>query len=106
MASESVSTRPNTESGSPHDLWLMQEMLTVGLTRDSKGFPPEADHCVEINRMIQGLARAARSVVYQAGTDTTQDAQFAMQPIDEIAAAIILLSQLSEAVRIEASKGN
>lgn len=101
MATESVATRAAAQVGSSHDLWTGGgNVLTVRLDRDCKEFPPTSDHCAEISNMIQGLARAAKSVVFQAENDV-RETTFLMQPVEDIANAIILLSQLSEAVRCE-----
>lgn len=101
MATESVATRPDTEAGSSHDLWIGGgNVLTIQLDKDCKQFPPTSNHCADLSNMIQGLARAAKSVVFQAENDMTETT-FLMQPVEDIANAIILLSQLSEAVRSE-----
>lgn len=104
MASESVATTsaaPATRCGSTHDLWIKSSVLTVRIDKNDSDSPPEFDQCRQLNETIQGLARAAKAVIYQADNDTTSDAIFCMQPIEDIADAIILLSQLSRAVQSE-----
>jgi hypothetical protein len=85
--------------GSRHDLWIGdRNVLTISIDKNSCEFPPTFDNCGDLNTIIQGLARAANSVMYQAENDETVKISFAMQPIGDIANAIILLSQLSQAV--------
>lgn len=96
MAKTSVSV---DGPGSRHDLWIGErEVLTVGIDKDSREFPPVFRHCDDLNGMIQGLARAAHAVVYQAENDNAVETSFALQPISDIVRSIILLSQLSQAV--------
>lgn len=100
MATESVAT-----AGSTHGLWISDKtVLTVAVDRKSNEFPPHWEQCKSINQMIQGLARAANAVVYHAENDEQTDTFFALQPINDIANAIILLSQLSEAVTDELNR--
>ncbi|WP_158881467.1 hypothetical protein [Rhodanobacter sp. L36] len=105
MATESVSTRkrqPSAAQRSKHDLWIADDkVLTITVDRKCKHFPPEVEQCDRINEMIQGLARAAKSVIFHVENDTGSDAEFATRPIGDIANAIILLSQLSTAIRTE-----
>ena len=75
-------------------------VLTILLDGKCREFPPDADTCANLNLMIQGLARAARAVVYHAENDDEIDGMYAMQPVETIADAIIMLSQLSEAARV------
>lgn len=97
MATESVAT-----SGSEHGLWLnIDQVLSITLNRESQGFPPTLDHCTRINTMIQGLARAARSVMFHA--ERAED-EFVAQPVEDIADAILFLSQLSNAVQEEVTR--
>jgi hypothetical protein len=85
-----------------HGLWIGgSDVLTIALDKKSKAFPPTVEHCAQLNEMIQGLARAAKAVIFHAENDHQVDAEFAMQPVESIADAIILLSQLSEAVLSE-----
>lgn len=104
MASENsaVGTQ-HTASGSNHDLWINggKAVLTVALNKECKAFPPHGDLCGCLNKTIQGLARAAKAVVFHAQNDPSVATEFAMQPIDDIVDAITLLSQLSEAIREE-----
>ncbi|UJJ58237.1 hypothetical protein [Rhodanobacter denitrificans] len=104
MANASVTTatgKASAKTGSKHDLWITggDKVLTVTIDKQCKEFPPETEHCRHLNNTIQGLARAAKAVVFHAENDS--DASFAMQPIEDIADAIILLSQLSDAIRSE-----
>ena len=88
--------------GSTHDLWIGDhQVLTVTIDKRCHEFPPVAEQCDTLNEMIGGLARAAKAVVFHAANDTESTADFAMQPIEDIASAIILLSQLSSAIRHE-----
>lgn len=92
-------------SGSEHGIWIGDEVLTIVVDKDCAGFPPDAQQCKSLDKMIQGLARAMKSVTYQAENDTTQCGIFVQQPIEDLADAIILLSQMSEAVRHEMARG-
>lgn len=106
MATESVATLTAAEipsAGSEHELWLGNgDVLSITLNRESKGFPPTADHIQPLHYMLQGLARAAKCVVDRAGDVEVNE--FNMQPVSDIADAIILLSQLAEGVRHEISR--
>ncbi|MBN8224824.1 MAG: hypothetical protein J0L89_08415 [Xanthomonadales bacterium] len=107
MALKSVATCPEVaESGSEHDIWLAggSVVLTIELDRNNKNFPPDAKQCPILNEMIQGLARAAKSVIYQAMHDGSAEPEYFVQPIESIADTIIMLSQLSAAVQSEASQ--
>lgn len=106
MAIESVATLPVSQAGTEHDLWVGgRNVLSIRLDLGSKHFPPAPHHCADINQMIQGLARSAKAVVFQAENETDGvETSFLLQPLDDIADAIILLSQLSEAVRSETAK--
>ena len=103
MAVQSVATAtsPLASGGSKHDLWIGREVLAIQIDCKDKSYPPARPQCENLNRMIQGLARAAKAVVHQSENDTSQAADFAIQPVDDIADAIILLSQMSEAIRLE-----
>jgi len=107
MKPENVAITPaNTQStgGSEHALWIGgggDSVLTFTLDKTS-GFPPNTDQCAHLNQMIQGLARAVKDVMFRAENDVHTDSEFASQPIVDIVDAIIMLSQLSEAVRVEA----
>jgi hypothetical protein len=105
MKPASVAVTPaNTKSVKvrEYDLWLSEQyVLTVAFNQQCKAFPPLIDHCDKLNEMIQGLARAAKAVVFHAENDSKVDSSFAVQPIESISDAIMLLSQLSEAVRSE-----
>lgn len=82
------------------DLWVGKALvLTVGLDKATKGCPADPQHIVALSRMVQGLARAQRAVAFQAENDTSNDASFLVQPIEDIADAIVLLMQLSDAVQ-------
>lgn len=92
----------NPGNVSEHDLWIGgRDVLTIAFNKQCKMFPPVVEHCDQLNEMIQGLARAAKAVIFHAENDPTVDTSFAMQPIESITDAIILLSQLSGAVRSE-----
>lgn len=83
------------------DLWLAgNDVVTLMVDPNSKMSRPAPENCANINQMIQGLARAAKAVVYHAENDDRVDTEFAMQPIESIAESIILLSQLSEGIRL------
>lgn len=87
---------------SEHDLWVGdRDVLTIAFNKQCEKFPPTVDHCDQLNEIIQGLARAAKAVIFHADNDPEVDMSFAMQPIESISNAIILLSQLSSAVRSE-----
>lgn len=103
MDTQSVATSP-ADHGGTHDLWLRDAVLTVALDKNGKDFPPELDHVSSLNMTIQGLARALKAVIYHAENDSSVEASFAIQPIEDIADAIILLSQLAAAVQVEAGK--
>lgn len=102
MASESVSSDPDTKArGSEHNLWIGSgSVLTFYLDRDCRAFPPERKDVQELNKMILGLARASKSVIFHAENDQENDSVFLNGPLEDIANAIVLLSQLSEAVSI------
>lgn len=90
-----------SDSAKKFDLYISGgNVLTMLLDGKCNEFPPDADTCANLNLTIQGLARAARAVVYHAENDDQVDALYAMQPVESIADAIILLSQLSEAARV------
>lgn len=93
----------SVEKGSKHDLWVAggNMVLTVTIDKQCKDFPPETRQCGHLNNTIQGLARAAKAVVFHAENDSKVETSFAMEPIEDIANAIILLSQLSDAIRSE-----
>ncbi|GGA01367.1 hypothetical protein [Dyella caseinilytica] len=92
----------NPMKGSEHGLWIGEhDVLTIAIDQQSKKFPPTIDHCSQLNKMIQGLAIAAKAVIYRAENDSSIDTSFAMLPIGDIADSIIILSQLSEAVALE-----
>lgn len=85
-----------------HALWVgKSSVLEVSMDPKSTGYPPAQEHSVALNTMVQGLARALRSVVYHAEHDASSDAAFLMQPVEDIADAIVLLTQLSGAVQQE-----
>lgn len=99
MATESVTT-----AGSTHGLWIGDDcVLTFDINKASREFPPSLDQCTKLNAMIQGLARAARATVYYA-ENAPSNADFLMQPVEDIADAILLLSQLSQAVLDETQR--
>lgn len=82
-----------------HGLWIGDDcVLSIYLTKDRINWPAEPDHVRKLNRMIQGLARAIPGVMWHAHNDESVDTEFAIQPVEDLAAAIILLSQLSEGV--------
>lgn len=86
------------------DLWIGGgdgEVLTITIDKHSKAFPPDVKQCARLNDMIQGLARAARSVAYHARIEPSADTEFLMGPTEDIADAIMLLSQLSAAICAE-----
>lgn len=94
------------EGAREYALWIGGDhgsVLTISIDKRTKGFPPDFEQCQLLNDMIQGLARAARSVAYHARTDLSADTEFLMGPAEDIADAIMLLSQLSAAVCAEAS---
>lgn len=105
MATESVATgQISTKAASsyPHDVWIgRDDVLSIGISRNPQGFPAVVEHCDRLNDMIQGLARAAKSVVYQLENDDKADPSFVAQPVESLMEAIILLSQLSTAVQHE-----
>jgi hypothetical protein len=107
MASKSVATTDNpAASGSKHDLWIGADggaVLTITIDKRSMEFPPDIKQCHRLNEMIQGLARATRAVAYAASNDPSGNTDFEMQPVEEIADAILVLSQLSAAICAEAS---
>ncbi len=94
--------------GSEHGLWIHGgNVLSVTLDRESKGFPPDLKCCGSLNRTIQGLARAIQSVVYHAesqGSELPVDGEFLMQPVEDLTDAIVLLSQLSDAIVHEVTR--
>lgn len=104
MATESVAIKtiaPPPATHREHDLWIGDKrVLTIGLDAESRAFPPDVEHLPAINNTIQLLARAAKAVVYYA-ENQGGDTAFLMQPVEGIANAIILLSQLSDAVQHE-----
>jgi hypothetical protein len=101
MAAEIVTTT----LGSEHALWLGNgDVLSFTLDRNSKSFPPVIKDCQPLNQTIQGLTRALKAVIFQADNDEKMDREFASQPIVDIADAILILSQLSEAVVYEATR--
>jgi hypothetical protein len=108
MKPENIAISPanrKSAGGGEHALWIGgggESVLTFTLDKNHH-FPPHADQCAYLNQMIQGLARAVKDVMYRAENDVNTDSEFASQPIVDIVDAIIMLSQLSEAVRAEAS---
>lgn len=87
--------------GSTHDLWVgNSKVLTVGLDRNVTSFPPRLEHLEDLNEMIQGLSRASKLVASQLDHDE-DDPAFLLGPMEAIANAIQLLSQLSSAVTQE-----
>lgn len=106
MKPETVAVTPSNAQpirGSQHDLWISERyVLTISIDKQCNYFPPIAEQCGQLNEMIQGLARAAKAVTYHAENDEKADSAFSMQPIDNVMDAIILLSQLSQAIRSEA----
>lgn len=106
MANESVAVAGVPAMGGNRcDLWFGGsggEVLTITIDRHSKAFPPRWTHCQLLNDTIQGLVRATKAVAYQASNDSSADAEFLMQPIEDIADAIMILSQLSAAISAEA----
>ena len=94
---ETITTSESRE----HAVWVGNDnVLSFALDRHSKGFPPAQSQVGELHRLIQELARAAKSVIYQAENDST-DPAFTMQPVEGIADTIILLSQMAAAVQSE-----
>lgn len=82
------------------DLWLSDDcVLTVGVDMSLKGFAPHSSHHKVINDTIRDLACAVKPCVSAAEEDATSDATIALRSIEAIAAAIILLTQLSTAVQ-------
>jgi len=99
---DDADARPDA-GGATCDLWIGggSEVLTLSIDKHSKAFPPDIKQCQALNNTIQGLARAAKAVVFHADNDS--DTSFAMQPVEDIADAIIILSQLSAAISAEAT---
>ena len=105
MGDGSVS-RGVVQAGSTHGLWIGENcVLTVGVDKRSMEFPPAYEQVLAINNVIQNLARAAKAVLYQVENDSDGDACFQMQPVEGIADAIVLLSQLAAAVQHELASG-
>lgn len=107
MATKSVATQQQkavSSNGKEYDLWLRGgTVLTVGVDRNCKAFPPDRQNIAAINQTIQDLARAAKAVVFHAGNagEDEGSTEFLMEPIEGIADSIIFMAQLSEAVREE-----
>lgn len=87
-------------SGHEHDVWIGPEhVLSLKLDKGTRGFPPSQEIAQAMGRMIQGLSRASRAVIHHS--EDQRDPAFHMQPVEDISDAIILLSQLREAVESE-----
>lgn len=89
---------------SNHDLFIGDFVLSYSLDKESGGFPPAADQVKALNSTIQGLSRAIKSVYFQSENDSSAEASFLIQPVEDIANAIMILSQLSEAVQSRLSE--
>lgn len=91
----SVESRAET-----HDLWLGDNAVLSVALGTKGGFSPAPEHIERISKTIQGLARALKAVVFHAEHAPAESgsADFLMQPVEDIAGAIMVLSQLSEAV--------
>jgi hypothetical protein len=81
------------------DLWVRGgDVLTVWLDQNHKmSFPAEAVVIAPLNDTIRDLARAAKAVLYSA-ENQEGGFDFLAQPLEGIADAIILLTQLSNGV--------
>lgn len=85
-----------------HDLWIGDKVLSIGLAPKLGHFPADPEQIENLNQMVCDLARAAKGVLYHA-ENGEGEVEFLVQPVEAIADAIILLTQLSEAVRATAS---
>jgi hypothetical protein len=105
MATKSVATQQQkavSSNGNEYDLWLRgSTVLTVGVNRATRAFPPDRQNIAAINQTIQDLARAAKAVAFHAenADEAEGSVEFLMRPIEGIADSIIFMAQLSEAVR-------
>ncbi|GAB3094940.1 hypothetical protein [Lysobacter terrae] len=102
MNAEATTAQRAVVSNRTHDLWLGDRVLTITIPGDSKGFGPDAEGLAALAGMIRDLSRATKAVVYRVENDGDgSNAEFHTYPIDGISDAIILLSQLAEAVNAE-----
>jgi hypothetical protein len=90
--------------GSTHSLWIGEHVLDIHIDKSCNGWKPNLEQCHALNTTIQGLARAAKAVIFHSQNDPKTDITFAMDPISDIADAIILLTQLSDAVQHEVNR--
>lgn len=104
MNAETVDRREAVTEAAEYGLWIGKEVLTIAMGQSSLAFEPTLAQTGHLNKMIQGLARAAKSVVVHAEDD--KHTEFVIQPIEDIADAIILLSQLATAVQDELNARN
>lgn len=104
MANESVAIESDPAPvawGSAHDLWIGEEVLTIRIAKTDTAFPPAAADSIALNEMIEGLARAAKALIYQGDNDARADLPFVAPAISSVIDSIILLSHLSGAVQRE-----
>lgn len=97
MALESVAITPKDYRS--HDLWISSHVLSIRMDTNPIEWQPDMEHVSLLNQMIQGLARAAKAVALYA--EDHDNPEFEVQPVEQIGDAIVLLSQLSEAIRTE-----
>ncbi len=100
-----MTTQTEPQAVTSHDLWIGNDVLTIALDTDTRAFPPHAKQADGLNNIIQLLARASKSVTFHAENLEGGDAEFLVQPVEGIADAIVLLSQLSDAVNSRIRKG-
>lgn len=94
-----MDTERTGASAEEFDMFIGPLAVTIEINPNNKGWPPAHEQCEHLNKMIYGLAGAARSVIYQAENDKTNDYCGSMEPMTRLVDSILLLSQLSEVIR-------
>lgn len=107
LALEIAASLPPVDKGTRYDLFIGggRTVQTITLVGDDHGcFPPQAESCAGLSRMIRGLVDGISALANQAQNDTGTCTELALDSIVEIAESVTLLTQLSDAIQQEAMK--
>ena len=81
-----------------HNLYIAdKQVLSFGMPIDGMDFPPDLEVVIGLNAIVHDLARAVRSVEFQADNDSNEDAVVMMHRVVGLCDAIVIINQLSTA---------